>query len=118
LWARRKAAQSILVNWLPWTPFKESIRDFVLVDLLDERGIEISHETLRFCWNRVGPMFAAEIRCKRVERMRALPHWRWHLDEVCVKINGVTHYLWRTIDHEGKVMEDYVSKTRGRKAPP
>jgi putative transposase len=53
-------------------------------DLLRERGIEISHETVRFWWNRFGPMFAAEIRRKRVERMRSLPHWRWHLDEVFV----------------------------------
>ena len=45
-------------------------------DLLHERGIEISHETVRFWWNRLGPMFAAEIRRKRVERMRSLPHWR------------------------------------------
>jgi putative transposase len=85
-------------------------------DLLHERGIEISHETVRFWWNRFGPMFAAEIRRKRVDRMRALPHWRWHLDEVFVKINGATHYLWRAVDHEGEVLEAYVSKKRNRKA--
>ena len=45
-------------------------------DLLHERGIEISHETVRFWWNRFGPMFAAEIRRKRVDRTRSLPHWR------------------------------------------
>ena len=63
-------------------------------DLLHERGIEISHETVRYWWNRFGPMFAAEIRGKRVDRMRGATHWRWHLDEVFVKNNGVTHYLW------------------------
>lgn len=57
-------------------------------DLLHERGIEISHETVRFWWLRFGPMFAAEIRRKRVGRMRGCRHWRWHLDEVFVKING------------------------------
>ena len=62
-------------------------------DLLHARGIDISPETVRFWWNRFGPMFAAEIRPKRVDQMRALPHWRWHLDEVFIKINGVTHYL-------------------------
>ena len=46
-------------------------------------------------------MFAAEIRRKRVQRMRAFTHWRWHLDEVYVKINGEMHYLWRAVDHEG-----------------
>ena len=62
-------------------------------DLLHERGIEISHETVRYWWNRFGPMFAAELRRKWVDRMRGRKHWRWHLDEVCVQINGVTHYL-------------------------
>ena len=50
-------------------------------DLLAERGIEISHETVRYWWNRFGPMFAAEIRRKRVKAMRQFTHWRWHLDE-------------------------------------
>ena len=83
---------------------------------MHERGIDISHETVRFWWNRFGPMFSAEIRKRRVERMRSLPHWRWHLDEVFVKINGVTHYLWRAVDHEGEVLESFVSKKRDRKA--
>jgi putative transposase len=85
-------------------------------DLLHERGIEISHETVRYWWNRFGPIFAAELRRKRVDRMRGRKHWRWHLDEVFVKINGVTHYLWRAIDHEGEVLESVVTKTRDRKA--
>ena len=57
-------------------------------DLFAERGIDISHETVRFWWNRFGPMFAAEIRKKRVADVRGYPQWRWHLDEVFVKING------------------------------
>lgn len=43
-------------------------------------------------------------------------HWRWHLDEVFVKINGELHYLWRAVDHEGEVLESFVTKTRDRKA--
>ncbi len=85
-------------------------------DLLHERGIDVSHETIRFWWNRFGPMFAAEIRRKRVQRMRTWPQWQWHLDEVFVKINGETHYLWRAVDHEGEVLEAFVSKRRDRKA--
>ena len=85
-------------------------------DLLHERGIETSHETVRYWWNRFGPMFAAEIRSKRVEAMHAHRHWRWHLDEVYVKINGGTHYLWRAVDHEGEVLESIVTRTRDRKA--
>ncbi len=85
-------------------------------DMLHERGIEISHETVRFWWNRFGPMFAAEIRKKRVQQLRAYSNWRWHLDEVFVRINGQTHYLWRAVDHEGEVLETYVTKRRDRKA--
>ena len=85
-------------------------------DLLHERGIDISHETVRFWWNRFGPMFAAEIRRNRVQRMRSYSNWQWHLDEVFVKIKGEMHYLWRAVDHEGEVLESYVTKTRDRKA--
>jgi len=84
-------------------------------DLLHERGIDISHETVRFWWHRFGPMFAAEIRKRRIEGMKS-SGWRWHLDEVFVKINGERHYLWRAVDHEGEVLESFVTKTRDRKA--
>ena len=61
-------------------------------------------------------MFAAEIRKKRVDRMRAHTQWRWHLDEVYVKINGEVHYLWRAVDHEGEVLESFAIKTRDKAA--
>jgi len=85
-------------------------------DLLHERGIDISHETVRFWWNRFGPLFAAEIRRRRVDRMCSGTHWQWHLDEVLVKINGEQHYLWRAVDHEGEVLESFVTKRRDRKS--
>ena len=84
-------------------------------DLLHERGIDIGHETVRFWWNRFGPMFAAEIRKRRVSGMRS-SKWRWHLDEVFVKINGQLHYLWKAVDHEGEVLESFVTKRRNKKA--
>jgi putative transposase len=61
-------------------------------------------------------MFAGEIRRKRVQHMRQFTHWRWHLDEVYVKINGEMHYLWRAIDHEGELLESFVTKTRDKAA--
>ena len=85
-------------------------------DLLFERGIDICHETVRLWWNRFGPMFAGEIRRKRVQRMRAHTHWRWRLDEVYVKINGEMRYLWRAVDHEGEVLESFVTTTRDKAA--
>jgi putative transposase len=84
-------------------------------DLLFERGIDICHETVRFWWNRFGPMFAAVIRKRRIHH-HLFPRWRWHLDEVFVKINGETHYLWRAVDHEGEVLEVFATKRRDRKA--
>ena len=85
-------------------------------DLSAERGIDISHETVRFWWNRFGPMFAAEIRKKRVAHMRGYPQWRWHLDEVFVKINGKLCYLWRAVDHEGEVLEAVATPKRDKAA--
>ena len=84
-------------------------------DMLFERGIDICHETVRFWWNRFGPMFAAEIRKRRIHH-GSQSQWRWHLDEVFVRINGETHYLWRAADHEGEVLEVFASKRRDRKA--
>src|SRR5271157_5342214 len=85
-------------------------------DLLAERGIDLSHETVRFWWNRFGPMFAAEIRKRRVAHMRGYPQWRWHLDEVFVKVNGKLCYLWRAVDHEGEVLEAVVTAKRDKAA--
>ena len=85
-------------------------------DLLFERGIDICHETVRLWWNRFGPMFAADIKRQRVSRMKGYTNWRWHVDEVFVKINGETHYLWRAVDHEGEILESYVTKKRDKSA--
>ena len=84
-------------------------------DLLFERGIDICHETVRYWWNRFGPLFAAEIRKRRVHR-HWYSNWRWHLDEVFVRINGKTCYLWRAVDHEGDVLEVFATKRRDRRA--
>ncbi|RVQ65011.1 IS6 family transposase [Croceicoccus ponticola] len=85
-------------------------------DLLFERGIDLCHETVRLWWNRFGPLFAADIRRQRVSRMRGFRHWKWNLDEVYVKINGEMCYLWRAVDHEGEVLESYVTKKRDKAA--
>src|SRR5271165_3331473 len=59
---------------------------------------------------------AAEIRKKRVARMRGYPQWRWHLDEAFVKVNGKLCYLWRAVDHEGEVLEAVVTAKRDKAA--
>ena len=75
----------------------------------------MSHETVRFWWMRFGPLFAAEIRTRRVVGLR-VSRWRWHLDEVFVKVKGVQHTLWRAEDHEGEGLEAFMSKARDRQA--
>ncbi len=84
-------------------------------DLLHERGIDVSHEAVRYWWHRFGPLFASEIKKRRVAGMKS-SRWRWHLDEMFVKIYGERHYLWRAVDHEGEVLESFVTKTRDKKA--
>ena len=56
-------------------------------DLLHERGVDVSHETVRYWWHRFGPMCASEIKKRRISGMKS-SHWRWHLAEIFVKING------------------------------
>ena len=85
-------------------------------DLLFERGIDLCHETVRMCWNRFGPMFAGDIRRQRVSKMRGYRQWRWHLDEMYVKLNGEMVYLWRAVDQEGEILESFVTKKRDKEA--
>lgn len=89
----------IRLTVMMYVRFSLSLRN--VEDLLHECGIDISHETVSFWWNRFGPMFAAEIRRKRASRMRSYSNWPLHLDEVFVKINGETHYFRRAVDLEG-----------------
>ena len=85
-------------------------------DLLFERGIDLCHETVRLWWNRFGPLFAADIRRQRVNRMRGFRQWKWHLDEMYVKLNGEMVYLWRAVDHEGEILESFVTRKRDKSA--
>lgn len=85
-------------------------------DLLHERGIDVCHESVRLWVDRFGIYFASKIRKRRSEALRQVPQWRWPLDEVFVKIRGETHYLWRAVDHEGEVLEAYVTKKRDKVA--
>ncbi|WP_422026705.1 IS6 family transposase [Roseovarius sp.] len=110
----RTSREIIRLAVMMYVRFPLSLRN--VEDLLHERGIDISHESVRFWWMRFGPLFASEIRKARIQRMRSYSNWQWHLDEVFVKINGETHYMWRAVDHEGEVLDAFVTKRRDRKA--
>jgi len=106
----RTCREVIRLAVMMYVRFPLSLRN--VEDLLHERGIDVSHESVRFCWNRFGPLFASEIRKARVQGMRCCSNWQWHLDEVFVKINGETHYMWRAVDHDGEVLDAFVTKRR------
>ena len=110
----KTSPEIIRLTVMMYVRFPLSLRQ--VEDLLHERSIDICYETVRARWNRFGPMFAGEIRKKRSASMRTHIQWRWHLDEVFVRINGNIYYLWRAVDHEGEVLEVFVTKRRNRRA--
>src|SRR5437867_12660832 len=83
--------------WL-YFRFHVSFRD--VQDLLAERGVIVSHETIRQWCTKFGAAFARGLR-----RRRARPGDKWHLDEVALKICGKPHWLWRAVDHSGVGLE-------------
>ena len=94
--------------WL-YLRFTLSFRD--VEDLLAERGIVVSYETVRRWVNHFGPMIAADLR-----KRRAKPCRTWHLDEAYLKIAGRMVYLWRAVDAEGEVLDVLVQSKRNKQA--
>ena len=110
----KTSTEVIRLAVMMYVRFPLSLRN--VEDLLHERGIDVSYETVRFWWNRFGPLFAANIRRKRIQSLRVWSNHKWHLDEMYVKINGEIHYLWRAVDQEGEVLEALVAKRRDKNA--
>ena len=94
--------------WL-YLRFTLSLRD--VEDLLAERGVTVSYETVRRWVNHFGPMVAADL-----QKRRPKPHSIWHLDEVYLKIDGCMVYLWRAVDAEGEVLDLLVQSKRNKHA--
>jgi putative transposase len=94
--------------WL-YLRFTLSFRD--VEDLLAERGVAVSYETIRRWVNHFGPMIAADLRERRPK-----PHTTWHLDEAYLKIDGRLVYLWRAVDSEGEVLDVLVQTKRNKAA--
>lgn len=84
-------------------------------DLLHERWVDVGHEVVRFWWRRFEPVFAPEIRKRRIEGMRS-SRWRWRLDETRVKIKRERHYLWWAVKHDGEILESFATKGRDNNA--
>src|ERR1700747_223892 len=94
--------------WL-YLRFTLSYRD--VEDLLVERGLDVSYETVRSWVLKFGPVIA-----RRLRRRRPRPGDRWHLDEMVVRIAGKRIYLWRAVDHEGEVLDMLVQSRRDSRA--
>src|SRR5436305_5295374 len=94
--------------WL-YLRFTLSYRD--VEELLAERGLEVSYETVRRWVLKFGPAIARGLR-----RSRPRPSARWHLDEMVVRVAGRRMYLWRAVDHEGEVLDILIQRRRDQRA--
>src|SRR5918997_571076 len=109
-YARHKFPPVVIQHavWL-YLRFTLSYRD--VEDLLAERGLEVSYETIRRWVLKFGPAIA-----RRLRQRRPKPSPRWHLDEMAVRIAGERMYLWRAVDDEGEVLEVLVQRRRDQAA--
>jgi putative transposase len=104
---RRHRSPPVVIQHAVWLylRFKLSYRD--VEDLLAERGLDVSYETVRSWVLKFGPVIA-----RRLRRRRPRPSDRWHLDEMVARIAGKRMYLWRAVDHEGEVLDMLVQSRR------
>jgi len=100
-----------IIQHAVWLYFRFALSYRDVEDLLAERGIDASYETLRRWVLKFGRTYAGRIR-----RARPKLSGRWHLDEVFVRIGGKIHYLWRAVDDEGEALDVIVQPRRDRKA--
>src|SRR5882672_8334995 len=101
----------IVIQQAVWLYFRFALSYRDVEDMLAERGIDVSYETVRRWALKFGTIIARKLR-----RGRPRPDGRWHLDEVFVSINGRQLYVWRAVDSEGEVLDILVQPRRDRKA--
>src|SRR6267142_2189290 len=94
-----------------WLYFRFTLSYGDVEELLAERGLEVSYETVRRWVLKFGPRIARKLR-----RHRPRPSDCWHLDEMVVRITGKRMYLWRAVDHEGEVLDMLVQRRRDSRA--
>ena len=108
---RRHRFPGIVIQQAVWLYFRFALSYRDVEDMLAERGIDVSYETVRRWALKFGTIIARKLR-----RGRPRPDGRWHLDEVFVSINGKQLYVWRAVDSEGEVLDILVQPRRDRKA--
>ncbi|MCP4999264.1 MAG: IS6 family transposase [Hyphomicrobiales bacterium] len=100
-----------IIQHAVWLYFRFTLSFRDVEDLLAERGLDISYESIRYWVLKFGRQYA-----RRIDRIRPGSASRWHFDEVLIKINGKRMYLWRAVDDEGEVLEVLVQSRRNKKA--
>jgi putative transposase len=100
-----------IIQHAVWLYFRFTLSFRDVEDLLAERGLDVSYESIRYWVRKFGKQYA-----KRIDSRRLRPNCRWHLDEVFVSINGKRMYLWRAVDDEGEVLDVLVQSRRNKKA--
>jgi putative transposase len=100
-----------IISHAVWLYFRFSLSYRDVEEMLAERGVILTYETVRQWCLKFGQTFANELR-----RQRPRPGDKWHLDEVVLKINGRTHYLWRAVDQHGVVLDILVQSRRDKVA--
>src|SRR5712671_2165799 len=108
---RRHRFPTVVIQHAVWLylRFRLSYRD--VEELLAERGLDISYESVRSWVLKFEPMIA-----RRLRQQRPRPSDRWHLDEMVVRIAGKRMYLWRAVDHEGEILDMLVQRRRDSRA--
>src|SRR5271165_5761276 len=108
---RRHRFPPVVIQHAVWLYLRFTLSYRDVEDLLAERGLDISYETVRSWMLKFGPVIA-----RRLRRHRPRPSDRWHLDEMVVRIAGERMYLWRAVDHEGEVLDMLVQRRRDTRA--
>ena len=108
---RRHRFPPVVIQHAVWVYLRFTLSYRDVEDILAERGLDISYETVRSWVLKFGPVIA-----RRLTRRRPRPSDRWHLDEMVVRIPGKRMYLWRAVDHEGEVLDMLVQSRRDSRA--
>src|SRR6202521_5254745 len=108
---RRHRFPPVVIQHAVWLYLRFTLSYRDVEDLLAERGLDISYETIRSWVIKFGPVIA-----RRLRRRRPRPSNRWHLDEMVVRIAGKRMYLWRAVDHEGEILDALVQRRRDKRA--
>src|SRR6201995_3365729 len=108
---RRHRFPPLIIQHAVWLYLRFTLRYRDVEELLAERGLDISYESVRSWVLKFGPMIARQLR-----QGRPRPSDRWHLDEMVVRIAGKRMYLWRAVDHEGEILDVLVQSHRDSRA--